>query len=162
MEVRGLKALQRKLRSFQRWDAWKWMLNASALVVEREAKREMPVDAGHGRRSIVHNIDPRPTPLWAKVSPGARGGGAQSPVRYLPHVEFGTRPHWSPIAPLREWARRHGMNVYALAAVIARRGTRPNPFMKRAANKASVKIRGLMDRVGKRVEKDFEVGRREW
>jgi hypothetical protein len=48
------------------------------------------------------------------------------------YVEYGTRPHWMPIAPLILWAARHGMDegaAYAIQKKIAERGTYPQPYL---------------------------------
>jgi hypothetical protein len=61
------------------------------------------------------SIDPNPQPLWVQVATN---------VEYAEYVEMGTRPHWTSWTNLNEWAFRHNMNVYAVTATIARRGTR--------------------------------------
>lgn len=48
-------------------------------------------------------------------------------------VEFGSRPHWAPIEPLKGWARRvlgDESAAYAVRQKIADRGTEPHPFVR--------------------------------
>ena len=53
-------------------------------------------------------------------------------VDYASYVEFGTRPHFPPVAAMRPWAEKK-LGDPDLAFVIARaisiHGTRPHPFM---------------------------------
>lgn len=63
---------------------------------------------------------------------------------HAPYVEHGTRPHFPPIEPLKNWVRQKGIateenEVESIAFSIARHisvhGTRPRFFMKRAVGK---------------------------
>lgn len=94
---------------------------ASLLNIEGQAKRNVRVDRGGLRNSITHELDP-----------DGLGGRAGTAIEYGPAEEFGSRPHWPPIEPLKDWARRHGMEesaAYAIAAKIAREGTEAAPFL---------------------------------
>lgn len=92
----------------------------SALTVEGKAKEFAPVDTGRLRASITTKIEQ----TKATIAPT---------VPYASAVEFGSRPHWPPVSALEPWARRHGMNAYALARSISRRGTKPHPYMQPGA-----------------------------
>jgi soluble lytic murein transglycosylase-like protein len=51
---------------------------------------------------------------------------------YARPVEFGSAPHFPPLDPIREWARRHGIPesaAYAIALNISRRGTPAKPAL---------------------------------
>jgi len=53
---------------------------------------------------------------------------------YAAYVNFGTRPHWTPVNALDEWAKRRGLDDGAKHAVrfsIAHKGTKANPFWSR-------------------------------
>lgn len=58
-----------------------------------EVKPYQPMDTGDLRKGwkVVHHTD---------------GASVQNLVPYATHMEFGTRPHWAPIGPLRQWAMR--------------------------------------------------------
>jgi hypothetical protein len=48
------------------------------------------------------------------------------------YVEYGTGPHFPPLEPIREWARRHGLPesaAYPIARAIAQRGTPAKPWL---------------------------------
>ena len=117
-----------------------------ALTVEGAAKEFAPVDTGRLRASIATTLQP----TMAIVRAG---------VFYAPHVEFGTRPHMPPVAALQPWARRHGgISAWALARSIALRGTRPQPFMRPAAEKAASQMDGFLQQLASDIEKEWEAG----
>jgi hypothetical protein len=58
-------------------------------------------------------------------------GSLKSLVEYGGSIEKGTQPHGVSPAVLRDWARKKGLNEYAVAKSIAKKGTRANPFMKK-------------------------------
>lgn len=96
-------------------------INVAALAVQAAAKKGAPVDTGRLRSAI------RIT--FYKVGIAAEVGAY---VDYAAAVEFGSRAHMPPAAALEEWARRHKMPRgagYAIARAIAKRGTKPRPFL---------------------------------
>lgn len=121
IQIRGLDHLIAKLQNPRHVSvpARRFLLR-STMSGERHAKKHAPVDTGHLRRSLTHRVD------------GHTVGRFGTNVPYAPHVEFPTRPHWPPVAALGGWARRHGTNPYAVAAGIARHGTREQPYMRPA------------------------------
>jgi len=48
---------------------------------------------------------------------------------YADYVEYGTRPHWTSVHNLEAWARLKGINPYALQRSIAKKGTKPHPYL---------------------------------
>jgi HK97 gp10 family phage protein len=96
-------------------------VNASAIAIQAEARRRIPVDTGIARSEIL-----------IKFTFGGLAAEIGAHSKYGIYLEFGTRPHWPPIAPLEEWARRHGMppgTGYLIARKIARTGTPAVPFL---------------------------------
>jgi len=76
-----------------------------------------------------------------KLSRRLRGQAARvtyivgTPLRYAASVEFGSVPHWAPIGPLKQWAKRKLGDegaAYAVQKTIAKRGTKPQPFLRPA------------------------------
>jgi hypothetical protein len=98
-------------------------LLALGAMVAAEIQRNTPISTGALGGSFT-----------AKVGEPVEGGVSVqvgSPLwwQYGAHVEFGTRPHWAPIAPLIMWVR-NSMGVKAVGvsfkggkAVPARKGT---------------------------------------
>lgn len=71
-------------------------------------------------------------------------GSLKSLVRYGGSIENGTRPHAVSAKVLMDWAAKRGLNPYAVAKSIAKKGTRANPFMKRT-----------LDTVGSGIDNEF-------
>lgn len=100
-------------------------IRTSALAIEGLAKKELGRGKGGwdtGR--LASSIMSRYGPLHAEVGPSAN---------YAIYLHQGTRPHWVPISKIGPWAKRHGLNPYAVQRSIAKKGTKANPFMDRAA-----------------------------
>jgi HK97 gp10 family phage protein len=111
-------------------------LATAAYETEAEAKRLAAVDTGAMRSAIRAR------------QVGSFAWEVRSP-RPGVYVEFGTRPHFPPLAPIRAWARRHGIEkaAFAIARKIARVGTRAQPFMRPALDKVMPRIRQLIDQI---------------
>lgn len=69
--------------------------------------------------------------LYGELGPNAK---------YALPVHEGSRPHWVGIKHIEGWARRHGINPYALQKSIAKKGTKANPFLQEAINIAQPNI----------------------
>jgi HK97 gp10 family phage protein len=70
--------------------------------------------------------------IQVQVSPQGLSVGVGSTAKYAPFVEFGTRPHFPPLEPIREWCRSRGIDVSAafpIARAISERGTPERPFL---------------------------------
>ena len=63
-------------------------------------------------------------------------GEAISPSDHSAALEDGSKPHMPPVDALKEWAKRHGRDPWALAMTIKKKGTKANPFMYPAWSKA--------------------------
>jgi hypothetical protein len=98
------------------------------LLLERELKENTPVGA-HGllRGSITHQL------RGASLSDGIGvAGTVGSSLNYALPVELGTKPHFPPLAPLRDWVEKKlGVDpsrsehvAYLIARKIAKRGTK--------------------------------------
>ncbi len=101
-------------------------MHQATLLVERDARKNAPVDSGRLRASIASEV--RVEGIGAKSVIGVVG----SNVAHAPYQELGTRPHWPPIGAVETWARRHGMSAFLVARAISRRGTKAQRFLGRA------------------------------
>jgi len=100
-------------------------IRRSAFNFERLMKREAPVDTGGLRQSVTHELKQ----LTAEIAPNKR---------YAVFVEMGTKPHGMPVGSnpqFQQWARRKGLNPYAVAKSISQKGTKANQFISRSFNK---------------------------
>jgi HK97 gp10 family phage protein len=126
-------------------------LKTAVTVVTLAAKNTVPVGAtGELRRSIGSDIDERS--LIGIV-------GLDFPGRnYGIYVEKGTRPHMPPIGALDRWANQRGLNPYAVAKSIARKGTKAQPFMKPAYEKNEKFIRRQFSEANEKIVRDMSHG----
>ena len=75
---------------------------------------------------------------------GSLGSGAKANgFPYGSSVEFGTSPHRMPVStnqPFLLWAQRKGLNPYAVARSIAKKGSKANPFFQKSIDETEEKI----------------------
>ncbi|MCU0515233.1 MAG: HK97 gp10 family phage protein, partial [Anaerolineae bacterium] len=126
VEIRGLVEAQQKIAQVVRdlrGEAYLRGMREATLMVTRSAKLRAPVDTGRLRASITPTVQRSGETVTGVVGTN---------VKYAAAVELGSRPHYPPIAPLKVWARRKGLNAYAVANAIAKRGTEPRRFLQQA------------------------------
>jgi hypothetical protein len=106
--------------------------DASALIW-RLTIEKAPASTGTLRKSINRDL----FPTYAKVYPT---------VKYGIYVHEGTRPHFPPIIELKpggsiyRWAQKKGLNPYAVARAIARKGTKAQPWMADIAENQKAEV----------------------
>jgi hypothetical protein len=84
---------------------------------------------------------------WAPLPKGAQ---VYNDAPHFPFMEYGTRPHMPPIAPLVQWAtRKFGVDegeataiAWAVAKKIAREGIAPRGFFRRAMARMQAIVAG--------------------
>ena len=99
-------------------------LTEALLLLEREVKRLTPEGAGpiHLRDTIFQKVEMYGESAWGQVG---------TPAIYGESVEYGTKPHFPPIAPLIFWVeKRLGLSgkeaksvAFAIARKISKKGT---------------------------------------
>lgn len=96
-------------------------LNRGAILVQRAERLEAPRDTSNLAANInIIDLGPMET----MISPKAN---------YAEAIHRGRLPGSAPpVSALESWARRKGINVYAVQKSIQRKGTKPNPFVARA------------------------------
>jgi HK97 gp10 family phage protein len=131
--VEGLDEFRRALRRFPKVAkrGAKRGMKRGVLRVQRSARQSAPVDTGRLRASIAYVV---------RVLANGVRGIVGSAVEYAPFVEFGTRPHWPPIAALETWARRHGTSAFVVARAIAQRGTEARNYLRDALKENASKV----------------------
>ena len=96
----------------------------SLIDTQREMRINAPAGVGGGkglRGSIRFFVEQ--SGLAGKVEPTAK---------YALPLEEGSRPHWVSVkegSPLREWADLKGISPFAVQRSIAKKGTKPHPFV---------------------------------
>lgn len=98
----------------------------ATLAAQRMAQRNAPINDGDLRQNIKVDMD--------------KGNNIQGTVTsqqgYSAPVEYGSKPHMPPVDALRDWAKRKGIDPWAVAMSIKKKGTRSHPFMFPAWHKA--------------------------
>jgi HK97 gp10 family phage protein len=124
----GVKEIQGKIKLLQERaeKATKNAVNEHALNIQAAAKKnitDLPaVDTGLLRSSIkIENY-----------STGGYAAKVGTDVNYAKAIEYGQRPHFPPLDPIREWCRRHGIPesmAFVIARKIAKTGQPAKPFL---------------------------------
>lgn len=86
--------------------------------MRREAARIVKVDRGRLRQSLGEVVDPARAEAFVV-----------SKARHALPVLDGSRPHRAPVAPIKRWARRHGVPWFPVWRKIAREGTKPHDYV---------------------------------
>lgn len=109
------------------------LIEESAVDTQRALRIAAPVGAsGDMRRAVKYRTFP--ATLSAEVWPD---------TPYAEAVENGSKPHHvsaRPGTPLARWAKHKGIEPYAVAASIAKKGTKPHPFVEPTFAKARVTV----------------------
>jgi len=114
----------------------------ATMLAQANVQRETPANTGALRSSIGHKI---------RGTAANMQGVVGTPQHYAPYVETGTDPHWAPLRPLLEYARRKwgksGAELQAsargLQRKIAREGTPGAQMFEKGFNKSEPDIQKL-------------------
>jgi hypothetical protein len=111
--------------------------------VYRRAVKEAPHAFGNLQRTMHMDYQP----IQVKVEPTAD---------YARDVEFGRPPTnitGADFIGLTKWAKKKGLNPYAVRASIRKKGTKANPFMQRTRDKMESPIQNLFKKAGELIVK---------
>lgn len=126
-------------------------MKEATLDLMAQTRLNFPIGAtGFGRDSIVA------TNKVVGNNPITYVGEVVSNLDYVEYIEKGTRPHTSPIAPLKRWAVAVLGNegaAYAVRAKIRRRGTRAQRPFERAVAMMAGQINSRLARAVREEER---------
>jgi phage gpG-like protein len=155
IELIGGEELKRLMRDseFVRGPAQDFIRTA-AFEVLAHAQQNAPVNSGRLRNSLTVDFRSRTGEVAATVG---------SNLVYAKPVEYGSRPHFPPVAPLELWARRklgvparRARSVaFAVARKIARRGTPAQPYLGPALEQSKGAIEAALARLGADIERNW-------
>lgn len=80
-------------------------------------------------------------------------GGWENTLEYAPYVEYGTRPHYPPLSAIWAWAKKKGVDPFALQQSIGMWGTEAHPFMAPGKFAAESRLRPEFEGAIKRIVK---------
>ena len=118
-------------------------------TIQRKAQGYAPKDTGALRKSIRVEAPRR----FGKL----RGIAVVVRSPYGLFVHEGTKPHMPPVSALRGWASRKGMSPWAVAYGIKRKGTKAQPFLKRAADETRRALPIELRTAARDIEKKWRV-----
>ena len=140
IDTRGIDELMKKTKPELYRKPLAAMFEELGTVAQRTAIQRAPYFTGALRRSIHLNV----RPLSARIF---------SNLNYALPVEVGRsrnrRP--PPVGALRRWANSKGINVYALAKSIGRRGIKGRFFMRAARQAVEMKLPSQLKLVERRI-----------
>lgn len=125
--ITGVEEAQRKIAILRTraQQFTKDAVNEFAINVQAQAKRNITdapaVDTGRLRASV--KIESYSDGFAKRVG---------SDLKYARPVEQGSKPHFPPLEPIKQWARRRGLPesaAYPIALKISRRGTTAKPWL---------------------------------
>jgi hypothetical protein len=123
-------------------------LTEALLLLEREVKRLTPEGAGpiHLRDTIFQRIEMRGEGAWGMVG---------TPAIYGESLEYGTRPHFPPIAPILFWVEKKlGLMgkeaksaAFCIARAISKRGTKGAHMFNKAFDMNENQVIAILERI---------------
>jgi hypothetical protein len=93
--------------------------------IVREAQRNIKEQDAYTTGDLYGSIKVDVTARGMRITVG-------STSHYAPYVEFGMRPHFPPLEPIRAWCRERGIDeraAFPIARAISERGTPERPFL---------------------------------
>lgn len=121
-------------------------IGLSLSAIQGQAKREAP----YGVSALLRNN-------WVQNVAPLRGA-LRSGQEYATDVHEGTRPHYVSPKELAPWAAKKGLNPYAVSKSIQRKGTKANPFLKRAVDGTASTVDRFFGEAADRITRDISRG----
>ena len=141
----------------------------TAIVVQRRARQAAPKDTMNLRSAIKFKPLGTRGRLPAGITVFVDKGKAPYAkyVHGYMHENFRqskpydrTKPHFPPISAIEGWAQRKGLNPWAVAIGIAKKGTPIVPFLKIGFNKSRESRNLLLAKASKDITKQWKKSRR--
>lgn len=126
IEIKGLKEMQ---LAFEKSPLEVGKILERATIKAGEVVRTMAMrEAPRGQTGKLRDyMKSDYKPIQVRIYPG---------VDYAIYVHEGTRAHFPPVSAVSRWAVSHGINPWALAVSMAKKGTKANPFFERTIQEA--------------------------
>ena len=108
-------------------------LKESADVIQHREVKEVPRGASGKLAKSIHQLV---TEVAATIGPDHK-------LKYAIYVEKGTKPHMPPVDALKAWAEQKGLNPWAVAMSIKKKGTKANPFVERTYKGSKEEVKAV-------------------
>jgi hypothetical protein len=102
-------------------------LHNASYFVKEEMKNRAPEGVGGANGQGLKNT------IGIKIDAVAKTAEIKPTVPYADAVETGSKPHMPPTDPdgsLAQWCEMKGLNLWAIAMSIKRKGTKPHPYIE--------------------------------
>lgn len=148
MRIEGLDELLRRVKDpeVMAGPAREYLTRSAQAVETRGRQNSARGQTGNLQGRWGSEMDSAQMPQWAAVR-------NRAPHAHL--LELGTKPHFVPAGRLAAWAAARGLNPYAVARTIAKKGTRPRWMLYRARKDSSSDFQALardaLDQIARRL-----------
>lgn len=144
VQILGVEQITRRLKPDLIGEPLRDFFKTAAQVAKERISNLTPGDTRTLVNSYKSEVESAPVPTYGRVWTDAA---------YAPFVEFDTRPHMPPVDALRGWAGRKGLNPWAVAMAIKRRGTRGRHMFELGLERSKGAIQGLMRDLAQAIER---------
>lgn len=144
-DIKALESLTRKYPAASQ-EARVSRITEALLLLEAEIKRATPVGAGpvHLRDTIFQKVETTGQSVWGMIG---------TPAKYGEALEFGSRPHFPPVAPIQHWVERVlGISdkeaksvAFLIARAISKRGTKARGMFGKSMEKRKAAIIRILE-----------------
>jgi len=141
-------------------------MNDYGELIVHEARKHVPEDTGKLKNSLKYKMV-GPT---GRLPKGVEVFSTEKYATYVhgyPHESFRLSPPWSrskphfpPIEAIRPWATKRGLNPFAVAKGIAKKGTPIIPFFKIAVRETTQERNAMLRKTGFEITAMWRAGRK--
>lgn len=127
VQINGLSELQAKMNKYPA---------ISEAHVNKAISRSLVRILGQEKQQAPQGVTGNLYKNWS-IDIGRFQGSLKSNAPYSMAVHNGTRPHYVPVVEGNDfyrWCQSKGLNPWAVAKTIAKKGTKGNPFLQRSVD----------------------------
>jgi hypothetical protein len=132
-------------------------ITEALFLLEAEIKKNTPVGAGpvHLRDTVFQKVEAGGQSVWGMIG---------TPAKYGESLEFGSRPHFPPVAPIQHWVEKvlgiSGKEAKSVAFLIARaiskRGTKARSMFGKSLEKRQAQILRILEQIPSDITKKMQ------
>jgi len=148
------------------YNALRDYMNDYGELIVQEAKKHVPEDSGRLKNSLRHKTIgglgavPKGVDVFSTESYAPYVHGYPHEHQRLSEPWTRSKPHFPPVEAIRPWATKRGLNPFAVAKGIAKKGTPLVPFFKIAVRETVDERNALLRETGFKITAMWKAGRR--